>query len=166
MVTLQKLIIILMYLLASDVKNEATDTSSAIFGGGCFWNLQYLFQHVSGVEETQCIYTEDGREAVFILFDKSQVKYKDLLKVFFRNINVHINYRDQYKPLIQCSEEVDLAEASAKILLIAKNKQAIAISMIGHFTVAEELHQNWYSNLNKTPSCNSPSRKFNPEVDF
>ncbi|HSW79026.1 MAG TPA: peptide-methionine (S)-S-oxide reductase MsrA [Candidatus Babeliales bacterium] len=73
---------------------------TAIFGAGCFWGVQYYFDQVPGVIETEVGYI-GGRtdnpsywdvaskktghaEAIKITFDPSKVNYHTLLKHFFR----------------------------------------------------------------------------------
>jgi methionine-S-sulfoxide reductase len=73
---------------------------TAIFGAGCFWGVQYYFDQVPGVTETEVGYI-GGRmdnpsywdvaskktghaEAIKITFDPSKLKYDTLLKHFFR----------------------------------------------------------------------------------
>ena len=71
----------------------------AVVGGGCFWGIQAVFQHVKGVKAATSGYSggsvanpeyeqvstgETGHaESVKITFDPAQVSYGQLLKVFF-----------------------------------------------------------------------------------
>ncbi len=72
---------------------------TAVFAGGCFWGVQAVFQHVTGVKTAVSGYTggtldnpsyeqvSNGRtghaEAVRVTFDPAQVSYGKLLQVFF-----------------------------------------------------------------------------------
>jgi methionine-S-sulfoxide reductase len=73
---------------------------TATFAAGCFWGLQYYFDQVPGVLETEVGYT-GGRianptyeqvcthgtghaEAVKIIFDTEKISYTTLLKQFFQ----------------------------------------------------------------------------------
>jgi methionine-S-sulfoxide reductase len=72
----------------------------AIFGAGCFWGVQYYFDQVPGVLETEagyiggkvdnptyelvCTHTTGHSEAVRITYDEAQLDYPTLLKHFFR----------------------------------------------------------------------------------
>ena len=75
-------------------------TQTAIFAAGCFWGVQYYFDEVPGVAETEVGYIgghtdnptywdvashKTGHaEAVKITFDADKITYEDLLKQFFR----------------------------------------------------------------------------------
>lgn len=72
---------------------------TAILAGGCFWGVEYLFEHVTGVIDVKSGYaggsaaTADYEtvssgatrhaESVRITFDPSVLSYETLLKVFF-----------------------------------------------------------------------------------
>jgi peptide-methionine (S)-S-oxide reductase len=78
-------------------KGNALET--AVFAGGCFWGVQGVFQHVTGVSEAVSGYTggkkEDahyrvvgtGRtghaESVRVTFDPNKVSYGRLLQIYF-----------------------------------------------------------------------------------
>src|SRR5580693_7194247 len=75
--------------------NEQT----AIFGGGCFWCIEAVFQRLTGVKHVesgymggradQATYRQvcDGDtghvEVVRVTFDPDQISYRELLEVFF-----------------------------------------------------------------------------------
>jgi hypothetical protein len=72
---------------------------TAVFAGGCFWGVQVVYQHTSGVvnavsgyaggakETAQYTRTNDGdtghAEAVEIKFDPKKISYGKLLQIFF-----------------------------------------------------------------------------------
>ncbi len=72
---------------------------SAVFGGGCFWCVEAVYQKIKGVVrvksgymgghvaapsyEAVCTKTTGHAEVVRIDFDPTQVRYLDLLDVFF-----------------------------------------------------------------------------------
>lgn len=74
-------------------------TELAVFGGGCFWCTEAIFERLTGVESVKPGYSggdvveptyeqvSSGRtghaEAIQIGFNPSQIAYKDLLNVFF-----------------------------------------------------------------------------------
>ena len=72
---------------------------SAVFAGGCFWGIEAVFQHVKGVKTAVSGYSGGtantakydlvGRgstghaESVEVTYDRAQITYGQLLKVFF-----------------------------------------------------------------------------------
>ncbi|MFB3922198.1 MAG: peptide-methionine (S)-S-oxide reductase MsrA [Terriglobia bacterium] len=72
---------------------------AAVLAGGCFWGVDAVFKHVKGVTSVVSGYSggsgataeyesvSNGRtghaESVKILYDPSQVRYSDLLRIFF-----------------------------------------------------------------------------------
>jgi peptide-methionine (S)-S-oxide reductase len=76
-----------------------SDQKMAVFAGGCFWGIQAVFQHVSGVVmatsgyaggsaatanyETVSTGTTGHAESVQVIYDPSKVTYGTLLRVFF-----------------------------------------------------------------------------------
>jgi peptide-methionine (S)-S-oxide reductase len=77
------------------VYNEAI----AIFAGGCFWGVEWVFEHVKGVKSAESGYAGGslenptyeqvgtGRtghaESVRIVFDPAVISYRQLLEIFF-----------------------------------------------------------------------------------
>lgn len=73
---------------------------TAIFAAGCFWGVQYYFDEVPGVLESEvgytggdveyptyeqvCDHTTGHAEAVKLVFDPNKVSYETLLRHFFR----------------------------------------------------------------------------------
>ncbi|WOE75609.1 peptide-methionine (S)-S-oxide reductase MsrA [Alterisphingorhabdus coralli] len=71
----------------------------AVFAGGCFWGVEGVFSHVKGVRSVKSGYHGGTKanakyslvsrgqtrhaEAVRIVYDPKQVRYTDLLRVFF-----------------------------------------------------------------------------------
>ena len=74
--------------------------ADAVFAGGCFWGVQWVFEHVRGVTAVVSGYSGGsvanptyelvgtGRtghaESVRVTYDPSVVSYRELLEVFFR----------------------------------------------------------------------------------
>ncbi|MGH2347646.1 MAG: peptide-methionine (S)-S-oxide reductase MsrA [Chloroflexota bacterium] len=75
----------------------------ATFGAGCFWGVEATFRQVKGVKSTRvgymggtlenptyrdvCGHRTGHAEVVEVSYDPDQVKYDDLLRVFWENHN-------------------------------------------------------------------------------
>ncbi|MBW4643129.1 MAG: peptide-methionine (S)-S-oxide reductase MsrA [Goleter apudmare HA4340-LM2] len=71
----------------------------AVFGGGCFWGMEAVFEHLQGVSDVVTGFSGGGAttadyvlvsagltnhaESVRIIYDPSQISYEQLLKVYF-----------------------------------------------------------------------------------
>lgn len=78
---------------------EGNGLQTAIFSGGCFWGVEGVFSHVKGVRSAVSGYrggsaatanyslvstgTTGHAESVKVVYDPSQVRYDQLLQVFF-----------------------------------------------------------------------------------
>lgn len=63
-------------------------TETAVLAGGCYWGMQEVFEHVSGVTGVVAGLAGAGTrpgiaEAVKIAFDPSKISYDQLLQVYF-----------------------------------------------------------------------------------
>jgi len=151
--------------------SKNTETQLATFAGGCFWCVEAVFEKVNGVKEvisgfaggqkTNPSYKEvaGGKtkhvEAIQILFNPEKVTYKELLDVYWRNINPtdsggqFVDRGAQYRPVIFYHNESqrNLAEQS-KIELSNKKifEKPITTEIIEftNFFRAEEYHQDYY----------------------
>lgn len=84
---------------ALDVPAGVQNRQTAVFAGGCFWGVEAVFRHVTGVISATSGYaggsakTADYRmvstgssghaEAVQVVYDASKVSYGQLLKIYF-----------------------------------------------------------------------------------
>ena len=82
--------------------DQTIQIDTAIFGGGCFWGLEAVFQRVRGVRAVTCGYAgghlsapdhamvcggnSGHAEVVRIDYDPGEVAYADLLAVFFAGL--------------------------------------------------------------------------------
>ena len=85
--------------VAERTAKEGSGLKTAIFAGGCFWGVEGVFSHVKGVKSAVSGYhggsaatatykrtntgTTGHAEAVKITYDPSQVRYDQLLRIFF-----------------------------------------------------------------------------------
>lgn len=83
----------------AQVKARESGLKTAVFAGGCFWGVEAVFSHVKGVRSAVSGYhggtkrqadyklvssgVTDHVEAVKITYDPSQIRYDQLLRIFF-----------------------------------------------------------------------------------
>ena len=167
---------VLASIAASDLHAEeglkgAAATEVAIFAGGCFWCMEPPFDKLDGVLSTVSGYiggtAEDATykrvsagstghyEAVRIEFDPSKVDYRQLLKVFWRNIDPFdgsgqfCDKGPQYRAAIftLTDGQRELAEASRAKLADEKGEEGrfqTEVLPAMTFYPAEDYHQDYY----------------------
>ncbi len=145
-------------------------SEKATFAAGCFWGVEATFRQIKGVLSTQVGYTGGGvdspsykqvcsdttghAEAVEVTYDPSQVKYTDLLKVFWENHDpTQVNrqgpdHGTQYRTAIfyHSPEQQRLAEESKRELDAGHRfSRPIATRIVPavEFWRAEEYHQQY-----------------------
>lgn len=140
----------------------------AIFGGGCFWCTEAIFQQLRGVKSVMSGYAGgsqsnptyqnigDHAEVIKIEFDPSQITYHDLLTVFFASHDpTTINRQGadvgtQYRSIILYTNEAQQAEAEKFI----KELEAVTqLKALEKFYEAEEYHRNYYRENSSAPYC-------------
>lgn len=148
---------------------QQTQQARAVFAGGCFWCMQPPFDKTEGVLKTTVGYTgghvenptyeqvsgggTGHFEAIEIVYDPVRVRYEDLLKIFWRNIDPldaegqFCDRGDSYKSAIFYLDDAQktAAEASAGQMKGAlKAKVATQIVPSSVFYPAEDYHQSYY----------------------
>ena len=150
----------------------AGETETAIFAGGCFWCMEAPFDKLKGVLSTTSGYigghkakptykeVSSGRtghtEAVEVVFDPKLIDYKDLLDVFWHNIDPYdargqfCDKGSQYRPGVFYVGDAQrlLAESSLQALKqtvgTVHGDFATEITEAKPFYAAEEYHQDYY----------------------
>jgi len=152
----------------------------AVFGGGCFWCTEAVFQSLKGVISVMPGYTggetahptydqisngDTGHaECIKITFNPDIVSFNDLLAVFF---NTHdpttINHQGadvgtQYRSVIFYTNEDQkrVAEELITELTTAKvyeNRVVTEIKPLGEFYEAEDYHRDYYKNNSSQAYC-------------
>lgn len=153
------------------MQDQAEETKTAVFAGGCFWCTESDFEKVPGVLKAISGYT-GGHEAnpsykqvssgttghvesVQIIYDPRSIDYEQLLDVFWRHVNPtdsggqFVDRGSQYRSVIWYADDMQhkLAEASKAELQAAGqfNKPIVSdILPLGPFYKAEEYHQDYY----------------------
>lgn len=151
----------------------------AVFGAGCFWCVEAVFEMFEGVEsvvsgyaggttrptyEQVCGGNTGHAEAVEITYDPTKVSYQDLLTVFWDTHDPTTPNRQgndmgpQYRSVIfYCSEEQKrLAEESKRQRAVSgkyQNPIVTEIVPLSNFFEAEKEHQDYYRANAKAPYC-------------
>jgi len=157
----------------SDTKMDATEgnLASAIFAGGCFWCMEPPFDKLDGVVSTTSGYiggktlsptysqvsagNTGHAEAVRVVYDPAKIGYKQLLTVFWRNVDPldgggqFCDRGDQYRTAVfyETEEQRQLAELSKQELTSSGRFDRPLVTPIvpaGEFYPAEDYHQDYY----------------------
>lgn len=143
----------------------------ATFAGGCFWCMESPFEELDGVKEVISGYTRGHnvnptyeevssgrtghREAVQVTYDPSEITYKELLDVFWRQIDPtdadgqFADRGSQYRTAIfyRSEEQKRLAEESKSELQESRRFDKPIVTEIlkaSTFYKAEDYHQDYY----------------------
>ena len=152
---------------------------AATLAGGCFWCTEAVFKDVIGVEKVESGYIggnvpnptykqvcggDTGHaEAIRVTFDKDQVRYGDLLDMFFATHDpTQLNRQGndvgtQYRSAIFPHSPEQREEAQAAIARNAANWPAPIVTTIeplGKWYPAEDYHQQyWDGEGQRNPYC-------------
>jgi len=152
-------------------ETPGTGLEKATFAGGCFWCVEDAFEQVEGVVSVTSGYTGGQKEnptyeqvsaggtghaeSVEVLYDPKKVSYRQLLEVFWHNIDPttpdrqFCDHGHQYRSAIFYHNDAQrqLAFESKQALEKSKPfKGAIVTEMVpaSKFYPAEEYHQDYY----------------------
>ncbi len=155
-------------------------TDTATFGEGCFWCTEAIFQRLEGVVkvisgysggtvpdpsyEEVCTGTTGHAEACQIIFDPSQISFRELLEVFWKTHDPTTLNRQgndvgtQYRSVIfyHNEEQRKLAEEYKEKLDksgIYKHPVVTQIVKYSNFYPAEKYHQDYYNLNSGQPYC-------------
>lgn len=142
---------------------------TALLAGGCFWCMEPPFDKLDGVISTVVGYTgghtenptyeqtSSGKtghyEAIKIVYDPSKVSFKEILDVFWRNIDPFdatgqfCDKGDQYRAAIfyLTKEQQDIALASKEAIETLLGRKVVTeIMPAATFYDGEEYHQEYY----------------------
>lgn len=153
---------------------------TAVFGGGCFWCTEAVFQMLKGVSKVESGYAGgstnnptyrkvsegDGMhaEVIRVTYDPSVISYEDLLTVFFGSHDPTTPNRqgydvgEQYRSIIlyQSQEERETAERIAKEIQESLKDGTHVVTQVvplKEFYVAEKYHQNYYNENKGSRYC-------------
>jgi len=154
------------------MKTESKNLKTATFAGGCFWCVESDFEKVSGVVEAISGYTGGQKpnptyqevsaggtghaEAVQVVYDPAKITYKELLDVFWRQVDPtddggqFVDRGSQYRTAIfyHDEEQKRIAEESkAQLEKSGRFSQPVVTEIVPltEFYPAEDYHQDYYS---------------------
>lgn len=156
------------------------ELQTAVFGGGCFWCTEAVFQKLRGVKSVLPGYaggqidhptyeqvssgTTGHAEVIKFEYDPSEISYRDLLEVFFATHDPTTLNRQgndvgpQYRSAIFYANEQQKQDAE-NIIQELTDAHAYAspivttIEPLGEFYEAEDYHKNYYERNQGAPYC-------------
>lgn len=160
-------------------KITSSNLDTAIFGAGCFWCVEAIFQELNGVQSVEagysggtvenpsyeqvCTNTTGHAEVARIIFDPSVISYDDLLEVFWTTHDPTTLNRqgadvgEQYRSVIFYLNDTqkESAEKSKKDVApkIWDDPIVTSIEPLKNFYIAEDYHQNYYNNNSNKSYC-------------
>ncbi len=163
----------------SQQKNQQ-DTEVAVFGAGCFWCVEAIYQRVKGVVAVESGYAGGnfknptyeqvvtGRtghaEVARIEFDPAQISYEELLEVFWhthdpttlnrQGADVGTQYRSAIFYLTE--DQKKIAEKSLKKTDASdlwENPIVTEITPLSNYSKAQDYHQNYFNNNPNAGYC-------------
>ena len=156
------------------------ESKVAVFGGGCFWCTEAVFDELRGVKsvvsgyaggstknptyEEVCGGRTGHAEVIKIEFDPGEIAFKDLLTVFFATHDPTTLNRQgndvgtQYRSAIFYADDEQKREAGAFIKELNDSKAfgnpvVTTLEPLGEFYEAEDYHQKYYANNPYQPYC-------------
>ena len=153
---------------------------TAVFGGGCFWCIEAIFNRMTGVKSAisgymgghidkptyrQVCSGDTGHvEVVQVTYDPAQVSFRDLLDVFFTvhdptQLNMQGNdVGEQYRSVVFYTTEEQREEAEKAIAELqasgAHSERVVtAVEPASTFYPAEDYHQEYFDNNRSQPYC-------------
>ena len=161
-------IYLLSILMAS---NKTGENETAVFGAGCFWCVEAVFQRLDGVltvtpgysggltedptYESVCSGSTGHAEAAKISFDPNVITYKQLLEMFWRSHDPTTLNRQgndigtQYRSVIFYLDKTQKQSAELSKSEIGKSNLwagpiVTEIEQLTKFYPAEDYHHNYY----------------------
>jgi len=154
--------------------------ATAVFGGGCFWCTEAIFQMLKGVSKVESGYaggsaispsyeavssgTTGHAEVIRVTYDPSVISYEDLLTVFFGSHDPTTLNRqgndvgEQYRSVIFFQTEEEQQVARAKMQEINESlkdgtRVVTQLEPLQDFFPAESYHQNYFKENTSAPYC-------------
>ncbi len=174
------------YYPAKVLKYNYMSKEIAVFGGGCFWCTEAVYEELKGVISVMPGYAggqtpnptyesvSTGKtghaEAIKVEFDPALISYNDLLTVFFATHDPTTLNRQgpdtgtQYRSIILYTNEEQKYQAGEFINKLNEDGEKVVTELksLDKFYEAEDYHQNFYHNNPDKPYCQIV---INPKID-
>jgi peptide-methionine (S)-S-oxide reductase len=164
--------------MTNEVNNKELDT--ALFGAGCFWCVEAMFQRLDGVVKVEsgyagghavspsykevCTGTTGHAEVCRITFDPKKISYETLLSIFWQTHDPTTLNRQgndmgtQYRSAIfyYNDEQKQLAEKYKRELNVSgafSNPIVTEIIAVSNYYPAEDYNQNYYNQNSEQSYC-------------
>lgn len=155
----------------------AQKTEIIVFGGGCFWCTEAVFNSLKGIISAKPGYSggnvanptykqvSSGKtghaEVTQIEYDPSQISFHDLLTVFFGTHDPTLVDRQgedvgpQYRSIILYTTELQKEESEKMIKELTGSRLDVktTIEPLKAFYDAEDYHQQYYEKHKNNPYC-------------
>ncbi len=163
-----KILIISITLIASSAV-QAKNIKKAYFAGGCFWCMEETFEKIDGVLDVisgysggntknptykEVTYGNTGHfEAIEIKYDEKKINYKQLLDIFWINIDpfdADGQFCDKgysYRSVVFYNSELEKNLVEMSIINLEKKFNKKIVTYIRKFDIfykAESHHQDYY----------------------
>ena len=157
-----------------------THMKTAVFGGGCFWCTEAIFQMLKGVSKVESGYAggemdnptyiqvsagnTGHAEVIRVTYDPAVITYEDLLTVFFGSHDPTTPNRqgndvgEQYRSVILYETDDEKATAEKMIKDVdesLKDGTCVVTQLVplGKFFPAESYHANYFNENKSAPYC-------------
>ena len=150
---------------------NSNNLEKAYFAGGCFWCMEESFDKIRGVIKStsgysggmlknptyqQVIYEDTGHvETIEIIYDPTKTSYKNLLKIFWKNIDPFDKYGQfcdkgkSYRSVAFFQNKMEKKMINQSIKELEKQFNSEIVTLVWKFDKfykAEDYHQNYYQN--------------------
>lgn len=164
----------------NNFKNSmSSKTDTAVFGAGCFWCVEAIFQRLKGVQSIKsgytggtvpnptykevCNGTTGHAEVARIIFDPDTISYETLLEVFWtthdpttlnrQGADVGTQYRSAVFYLNEDQKNTAVKSKAETATQIWDGTIVTEITPLGEFYSAEDYHQNYYNQNSEQSYC-------------
>lgn len=160
------------------IKTVKSNIKTAVFGGGCFWCTEVLFQELDGVQsvisgysgghddnptyQNVCAGITGHAEVIQVTYDADVISFEDLIEIHLHTHNpTTLNQQGadrgtQYRSIIFYQNEEEKNRV-AKVLKTAqadfKTPIVTELQPLEKFFAAEAYHQNYYNRNSFQPYC-------------